>query len=138
MKLPIGWQLPSPDLLGLDLHSRYWGFGLRNGRVVPLILDGNSRVRIECDDESYGLWPSRKFIATFWTVEVHPQAAADIENREPRLLAYKLEAVSSSFTGSQFRPAVESLPLTFHYNLIYWHFGWSSRWDSMVQSDLLF
>ena len=63
-----------------DCGRGNWGFGLRNGRIVPLLLDGNSWTRLEATDELYGKWPPKKLIGTFWTLlsEVHEQAAAEI------------------------------------------------------------
>ena len=42
-----------------------WGFGLRNGRVVPLVLDRNSWVQLDSTDEAYGRWPSKKLLELF-------------------------------------------------------------------------
>ena len=63
-----------------DCGRGNWSFGLRNGRIVPLLLDGNSWTRLEDTDELYGKWPPKKLIGTFWTLlsEVHGQAAAEI------------------------------------------------------------
>ena len=63
-----------------DCGRGNWGFGLRNGRIVPLLLDGNSWQRLDPDDDLFGKWPPKKLIGSFWTLlsEVHEQAAAEI------------------------------------------------------------
>jgi hypothetical protein len=56
------------------------GFGLRNGRIVPLLLDGNSWTRLDPSDELFGKWPPKKLIGSFWPLltELHEQASAEI------------------------------------------------------------
>ena len=63
-----------------DCGRGNWGFGLRNGRIVPLLLDGNSWTRLDATDELYGKCPPKKLIGPFWTLlsGVHEQAAAEI------------------------------------------------------------
>ena len=66
-----------------DCGKSNWGFGLRNGRVVPLLLDGNSWVQLEPEDPLFGKWPRKKLIGSFWPLlaEINPQAATDIEQQ---------------------------------------------------------
>ena len=66
-----------------DCGKSNWGFGLRNGRVVPLLLDGNSWARLEPEDPLLGKWPPKKLIGSFWPLlaEIHPQAASEIEQQ---------------------------------------------------------
>ena len=66
-----------------DCGKSNWGFGMRNGRLVPLLLDGNRWVRLEPDDPLFGKWPPKKFIGSFWPLlaEIHPQAASEIEHQ---------------------------------------------------------
>ena len=64
-------------------HERLWtggGFGLRNGRIVQLLLDGNSWTRLDPSDELFGKWPPKKLIGSFWPLltELHEQASAEI------------------------------------------------------------
>ena len=69
--------------------ERNWKRGIevcwtRVSRVsVPLLLDGNSWVRLEPDDPLFGKWPPKKFIGSFWPLlaEIHPQAASEIEQQ---------------------------------------------------------
>ena len=65
-----------------DLGPNNWGFGLRSGRVVPLILDANSWVQLETTDSAYGKFPSKKMIGSFWLLisSVHATAADDVQN----------------------------------------------------------
>ena len=66
-----------------DCGRGNWGFGLRNGRVVPLLLDGNSWVRLDPEDQLFGKWPPKRPIGSFWPLlsEVHEQAAAEIQQQ---------------------------------------------------------
>ena len=66
-----------------DCGKSNWGFGMRNGRLLPLLLDGNSWVRLEPDDPLFGKWPPKKLIGSFWPLlaEIHPQAASEIEHQ---------------------------------------------------------
>ena len=48
-----------------DCGKSNWGFGLRNGRVVPLLLDGNSWARLEPEDPLLRKWPPKKLIGSF-------------------------------------------------------------------------
>jgi len=63
-----------------DCGRGNWGFGLRNGRIAPLLLDGNSWTRLDPSDELFGKWPPKKLIGSFWTLltELHEQASAEI------------------------------------------------------------
>ena len=63
-----------------DCGRGNWGFGLRNGRIVPLLLDGNSWTRLDPEDELFGKWPPKKLIGSFWPLvtELHEQASAEI------------------------------------------------------------
>ena len=63
-----------------DCGRGNWGFGLRNGRLVPLLLDGNSWTRLDPSDELFGKWPPKKLIGSFWPLlqELHEQASAEI------------------------------------------------------------
>jgi len=66
-----------------DCGKSNWGFGMRICRLVPLLLDGNSWVRLEPDDPLFGKWPPKKLIGSFWPLlaEIHPQAASEIEQQ---------------------------------------------------------
>ena len=66
-----------------DCGRGNWGFGLRNGRVVPLLLDGNSWTKLDPSDELYGRWPPKKLIGSFWPLltEIHEQASTDISQQ---------------------------------------------------------
>ena len=63
-----------------DCGRGSWGFGLRNGRIVPLLLDGNSWTRLDPEDDLFGKWPPKKLIGSFWSLlsEVHDPASAEI------------------------------------------------------------
>ena len=63
-----------------DCGRGNWGFGLRNGRIVPLLLDANSWTRLDPSDELFGKWPPKKLIGSFWPLlqELHEQASAEI------------------------------------------------------------
>ena len=63
-----------------DCGRGNWGFGLRNGRIVPLLLDGNSWTRLDPSDELFGKWPPKKLIGSFWPLlqDLHEQASAEI------------------------------------------------------------
>ena len=63
-----------------DCGRGNWGFGLRNGRIVPLLLDGNSWTRLDPSDELFGKWPPKKLIGSFWPLlqELHEPASAEI------------------------------------------------------------
>jgi hypothetical protein len=56
---------------------------MRNGRLLPLLLDGNSWVRLEPDDPLFGKWPPKMLIGSFWPLlaEIHPHAASEIEHQ---------------------------------------------------------
>ena len=66
-----------------DCGRGNWGFGLRNGRVVPLLLDGNSWTKLEPSDELFGRWPPKKLIGSFWPLltEIHEQASTEISQQ---------------------------------------------------------
>jgi hypothetical protein len=78
----LQWHLNVASRLR-DCGKSNWGFGLRNGRVVPLLLDGNSWARLEPQDPLLGKWPPKKLIGSFWPLlaEIHPQAASEIEQQ---------------------------------------------------------
>ena len=63
-----------------DCGRGNWGFGLRNGRIVPLLFDGNSWTRLDPSDDLFGKWPPKKLIGSFWSLlsEVHEHASAEI------------------------------------------------------------
>ena len=65
-----------------DLGPNNWGFGLRSGRIVPLMLDANSWVQLEPSDPAYGKFPSKKMIGSFWPLisGIHATAADDVQN----------------------------------------------------------
>ena len=66
-----------------DCGRGNWGFVLRNWRFVPLLLDGNSWVRLDPEDQLFGKWPPKRPIGSFWPLlsEVHEQAAAEIQQQ---------------------------------------------------------
>ena len=65
-----------------DCGPGNWGFGLRTGRIVPLLLDGNSWTRLDPSDDLFGKWPPKKLIGSFWTLlsSVHEPASVEIYN----------------------------------------------------------
>ena len=76
--------IAGPARLGFrirDCGRNNWGFGFRNGRVVPLVLDGNSWTQLDSTDEAFNRFPTKKLIGSFWHLpaEVHADAATDIE-----------------------------------------------------------
>ena len=68
-----------------DLGPNSWGFGLRGGRIVPLILDANSWVQLEPTDSAYWEIPIKE---DDWLL-----LATDIQyscNCSPRCPEYRL------------------------------------------------
>lgn len=67
-----------------DCGKSNWGFGLRHGRVVPLLLDGNScGSGLSLKTHYLESGPPKKLIGSFWPLlaEIHPQAASEIEQQ---------------------------------------------------------
>ena len=64
-----------------DAGWTIWGLGLRNQRLVSLVLDANSWLRLDEDHNEYGKWPGKKFLASFWAIinEIDIEAARDLE-----------------------------------------------------------
>ena len=58
-----------------------WGLGIRNQRLVPLVLDANSWVRLEETNQEFGYWPGKKYLHSFWSViqTLSTDAATDVE-----------------------------------------------------------
>ena len=65
-----------------DLGPNNWGFGLRSGRIVPLIPDANSWVQLEPTHSAYGKFPSKKMIGSFWPLisSIDATAAQDAQD----------------------------------------------------------
>ena len=109
-----------------DCGRGNWGFGLRNGRILLLLLDGNSWTRLDPSDELFGKWPPKKLIGSFWPLlqELHEQASAEIyqEVYYPQnatqfdathiseFLLRRLSGLDSPQTWNPFRGAIIFLP----------------------------
>ena len=84
-----------------DCRRGSWGFAMRSGRIVPLVLDGNCWQRLAPEDP-YGQWPNKRLIGSFWPLltEVHEQASNDIQ---PMYVTYLLRRLA----GLTHRPGID-------------------------------
>ena len=60
--------IAGPARLGFrirDCGRNNWGFGFRNGRVVPLVLDGNSWTQLDSTDEAFNRFLQRSSLDLF-------------------------------------------------------------------------